>query len=403
VSGPAGERSLAALAARARDPAHALDAATRATLADLRAALLASDAISVTLGGRGGRLGEPMVATGLLEGFLLPLGALGKAGTPLAIRVDGPAIALFDADRYRARYWPAITVAPLAAAPEPPAAGHTFALDLHGAHDGPPALRVAEDGARRTVTCASFFRVGVREYAARGPVRRYADCVADLLALAPGSLDGHAAQPTLRLPPDDARFAALAAVYGLRPGVPLVVGAFQSAVVAKCYGHWRAVLDGIGAQLAAARPGAALDVLIACGPDGANPPGARYSDLAAEFAGYSSGAGALRAVVARTETLGDLACCLGHAALALTNDSAPGHIAGALGVPVVTPYLPGDVYSLRVWASSLAHHGVTSDAPYTRQQVENAVLWDHTDVIDSIPPARLVAPALAALAAAGLM
>ncbi|HEV2238069.1 MAG TPA: hypothetical protein VGR57_15520, partial [Ktedonobacterales bacterium] len=171
MSGAAGERSLATLAERARDPAHALDAATRATLTDLRAALVASDAISVTLGGRGGRLGEPVVATGLLEGFLLALGALGKAGTPLAIRVDGPAVALFDAASYRARYWPAVTVAPLAAALEPPAAGRTFALDLHGAHDGPPALRVAEDGAQRRATCASLFRVGVREYAARGPLR----------------------------------------------------------------------------------------------------------------------------------------------------------------------------------------------------------------------------------------
>ncbi|HEV2237105.1 MAG TPA: glycosyltransferase family 9 protein, partial [Ktedonobacterales bacterium] len=267
---------------------------------------------------------------------------------------------------------------------------------------GPPALRVAADGARRRATCASLFRVGVREYAARGPLRRYADCVEDLLALPPGSVDGHAAQPTLRLQSDDARFAALAAAYGLRPGVPLIVGCFQSAVVAKCYGHWRAVLDGIGAHLADAHPGAALDVLIACGPDDANPPGARYSDLVAEFAGYRGSGGALRAVVARTATLGDLACCLRHAALALTNDSAPGHIAGALGIPVITPYLPGDVYSLRVWASTLAHHGVTSDAPFTRQQLENAVLWDHTDVIDSIAPARLLAPALAALAAAGV-
>jgi ADP-heptose:LPS heptosyltransferase len=225
--------------------------------------------------------------------------------------------------------------------------------------------------------------------------------VEDLLSLPAGSLDGRLAQPTLRLPMDDARYDALATAYGLRPGVPLVVGCFQSAMVAKCYGHWRAVLDGVSAHLAARRPAAALEVLIACGPDGENPPGARYADLAEEFAGYG-GSGNLRAIVARTATLTDLACCLGHAALALTNDSAPGHMAGALGIPVVAPYLPGDVYSLRVWASSLLHRGVTSDAGFSRRQVENAVLWDHTDVIDSIPPVRLMATALDALAAAGL-
>jgi hypothetical protein len=402
VSGPADARSLAALAERARDPSHAFTAAERATLADLRAAVLASDAITVTLGGRGGRLGETVVATALLEGFLLALVALGKVDTPLRILVDGPAIELFDTAAYRARHWPAISVAPLAEGePEYSTAGLTFALDLHGAHDGPPSLREDQDGPRRAVTCASLFRVGVREYAARGPLRRYADCLEDLLTLPPDSLDGRLAQPTLRLPADDACSAALAGAYDLRPRVPLVVGCFQSAVVAKCYGHWRAVVEGISAQLATRRPGADLDLLIACGPDGANPPGARYADLAAEFAGYR-GSGNLRVVVAQTETLADLACCLTHAALALTNDSAPGHIASALGIPVVTPYLPGGVYSLRVWASSLMHRGVTSDASFTRQQVENAVLWDHTDVIDSIAPERLVAPAMDALAAAGL-
>jgi glycosyl transferase family 9 (putative heptosyltransferase) len=50
---------------------------------------------------------------------------------------------------------------------------------------------------------------------------------------------------------------------------------------------------------------------------------------------------------------------LRRARLALSNDTGPGHLAGALGIPTITPFLPGAVYSRQVWASTLWHRGVT--------------------------------------------
>lgn len=401
---------LAFLHDRGLDPARPLAGDERRHLDAVRAEMASCDHVVVRMGGRAGRLGECVVATALLEGFLLALAALGKRRVPVRIAVDGPAAELFDAALYRDRHWPEIDVLALPAEDAEQAADgviavaagrRTLVVDLHGGHDGMPALDVTTSGGRRVATLARLFRAGVRAYASRGPVRRYAAFVEDLLALPSGTLDSLRAQPTVPLShAERASYPALARAHGLRPGALPVVGFFQSVVPAKCYGWWEAVLGGICDDFAARFPGSQLDVVLACGPDDQNPDGVRYDDLRGEFAGFTGVRGNARAHVVRTPSLRELAVLATHSLLALSNDTGPGHIAGALGVPTVTPYLPGNVYSRRVWSSTLWHRGVTLEPnPYTRQQVEAAVLWNHTEIIDAIPPEALIAQALDALPA----
>ncbi|MGE5333321.1 MAG: glycosyltransferase family 9 protein, partial [Nitrososphaerota archaeon] len=102
-----------------------------------------------------------------------------------------------------------------------------------------------------------------------------------------------------------------------------------------------------------------------------------------------------RVIVASTRSLIDLAVILRHAALALSNDTGPGHLAGALGIPTVTPYLPGALYSRQVWASTLWHTGVTVDpSPYSFEDLKAAVFTSRTDIINTIPPEPLAAAAI---------
>src|SRR5260370_22394148 len=98
-----------------------------------------TDAVIIHLGGKAGRLGECVVATGLLEATLQALRAKGKAGTPVSIIVDAGAIELFDEQLYQQRYWPHIRV--LSSAQHTPetltrqAPGyHVLTLDFHGGH-----------------------------------------------------------------------------------------------------------------------------------------------------------------------------------------------------------------------------------------------------------------------------
>ncbi len=383
----------------------------RRHLEAVHAEVASCDHVVVLMGGRAGRLGECVVATALLEGFLHALAALGKRHVPVHIAVDGPGVELFDAPLYRERHWPEIDVLPLPAGDaEQTADGgiaalgarRTLVVDLHGGHDGMPALDVTASGGSRVATLARLFRAGVRAYASRGPVRRYAAFIEELLALPFGTVDCLRAQPTIPLShAERASYPALARALGLRPGALSVVGCFQSVVPAKCYGRWEAVLVGLCTAFAARFPGSQLDVVLTCGPDDQNPDGVRYDDLRAEFTGFTGMRGNAHAHVVRTPSLRELAVLVSHSLLTLSNDTGPGHIAGALGVPTITPYLPGNVYSRRVWSSTLWHRGVTLDPnPYSRQQVEAAVLWNHTEIIDAIPPEALIAQALDALPAA---
>lgn len=388
----------------------------RALLCCARQALKQAESVIICLGGRAGRLGECIVGTGLLEGVLLALRAVGRAGTPVSLLIDNSAIELFEERLYQACCWPQMHVFAVPPGQMPAytdmlicrrVGRRCLVIDAHGAHDGMPYLRVEErrtgpspDGSveaiRTVTTLGRLFRVGVRSYAQRGPRRRYADFIEELFDLPAGAIDGALAQPRIWLgAADAARFPTLAAEFRLRRSAILVVGFFQSIVPAKCYGKWREVMTMLCQQVARRFPGQQVDFLLACGPDEDLPPGVRQADVAVEFADFRGVNGNARALVQATPSLRDLAILVQHAALVLSNDTGPGHLAGALRVPTIVPYLPGHVYSRAVWASTPWHYGVTLEpSPFPAQQIEAAVLWDRTEIIDSIPAERLEERAL---------
>ncbi|MGZ3681174.1 MAG: glycosyltransferase family 9 protein, partial [Ktedonobacterales bacterium] len=365
------------------NPARALTDDERRRVRAVHAEVAACDSVVFHIGGRAGRLGECVVATALLEGFLLALAALGKRHLPVRIAVEGAAAELFDARLYRALHWPEIEVRALltdgmeqvTTLVEEMPGDRALIVDFHGGHDGMPTLDVVMSDDRRISILARLFRTGVRSYAAHGPARRYAAAIEALLALPPGTVDSLRAQPTVLLShAERSAYPALAWGYGLRPGARPIVGFFQSVVVAKCYGRREEVLGGICADFATRFPGSQHDIVLACGPDDQNPEGVRFDDLQDEFTAFTGVRGNARMHVVRTPSLRELAVLLTQALLALSNDTGPGHIAGALGVPTVTPYLPGNVYSKRIWSSTLWHRGITLDPnPYTHEQVKAAV------------------------------
>ena len=195
---------------------------------------------------------------------------------------------------------------------------------------------------------------------------------------------------------DKARYSDLARSYGLSDDATRIVCSFQSAVAAKCYENWDDVMTVICDHWAHSHPSQRLEFFIACGPDDDQP--VRREDLAAFFAGFTGAEGNTRVIVETTPSLRDLAILLSHAALCLSNDTGPGHLAGALHIPTVTAYLPGEIYPMRVWASTLWHRGVTlpPDA-FTFAEIENAILNSHTDIINSVPAELLTAKAICAL------
>jgi len=241
----------------------------------------------------------------------------------------------------------------------------------------------------------------VRSYAHRGPHRRYAAFLEDLFGLPEGTMDDLNAQPRIRLNErDEARYPELARAFGLDDGAMRITCFFQSVVAAKCYEGWDDVMTAICEHWAHSHPSQRLEFFIACGPNDDQP--VRCEDLAAYFANFTGAEGNARVIVATTPSLRDLAIVLSRAALCLANDTGPGHLAGALRIPTVTPYLPGDIYPMRVWASTLDHHGVTLPPDtFTFAQIENAILNSHTDIINSVPAELLAEQAISALESPG--
>ena len=374
-------------------------------------ALLRADAVELHLGGKAGRLGECIVETAFLEGMLSLLEQLGKAGTPVTVLVDEEVSSLFDDATYADQFWPGIHFQPASdhamsrrtrewqSNQASMSRRHLLALDFHGAHDGVPYLQRSETDTSSVTTLAQLHRVAVRSYAHRGPHRRYAAFLEDLFGLPEGTVDDLKAQPRIRLNArDEARYPDLARAYGLTDDATRIICFFQSVVAAKCYENWDDVMTAICEHWARNHPSQRLEFFIACGPDDDQP--VRCDDLAAYFAGFTGAEGNARVIVEKTPSLRDLAILLSHAALCLANDTGPGHLAGALHIPTVTPYLPGDIYSMRVWASTLWHHGVTLPPDtFTFAQIENAILNSHTDLINSIPADLLASQAISALEA----
>ncbi len=140
---------LAFLDELARDASRGLAQSEARVLNLARQALEAADAVVLHFGGKAGRLGEAIVGTAFLEGMLQTLAALGKQHTPLTVIIDGSIAELMSVSEYRARYWPEITVIPLAsgevdrmglASLASPSARNVLALDFHAEHDGAPYL-----------------------------------------------------------------------------------------------------------------------------------------------------------------------------------------------------------------------------------------------------------------------
>jgi len=369
----------------------------QAILGKIKQLFQQTDEVIFHLGGKAGRLGECIVGTGLLEATMLALVANGKAATPISIVVDEGIMELFHEQLYQEQYWPKIRVISSTKymseiKAQQTNSKHVLVLDFHGGHDGLPVLQVEDAGMGRSrAVLANLFRVGVRSYAQRGPARRYADFVEELLTLPEGVIDGERAQPRLLLSPeDDARYILLANELGLDPQAIQIVCFFQSVVLAKCYERWDEVMLLLCEYLAEHFPRQKVDFLLACGPDNMQPEGFKKADMAAwlqDFTGINHNA---RVLVCALSSLRDLAILTKHAMLVLANDTGPGHIAGALGIHTITPYLPGNLYSRRVWSSTPWHHGVTLEPhTFTFHELEAAVLWGKTDIINSIPPEDL--------------
>jgi hypothetical protein len=250
---------------------------------------------------------------------------------------------------------------------------------------------------RSVTTLANLHRVALRGYAARGPQRRYVDFFEEVFLLPHGSLDGASVQPRIYVPEaDSARYAHVARTFGLETNAFLVACFFQSVVAAKCYERWDETIRLIARQIARHFPGRRVNFFVACGPDGAQP--VHQEDLAAIFGAFTGSRHNARVIVATTPSLLDLAVILQHATLALSNDTGPGHLSGALGIPTITPFLPGAVYSRQVWASTPWHHGVTIDpSPYSYSAITAEIFAGRTEIINTIPPERLAAIAIASL------
>jgi hypothetical protein len=250
---------------------------------------------------------------------------------------------------------------------------------------------------RRVTTLSHLFRVGVRSYAARGPYRRYADFVEELFDLPAGTINGLEAQPRIRLSArDEENYPRIASQWGLHPDAFQIVCFFQSIVLAKCYGRWDEVMMLFCDFFARHFPQKRVEFIIACGPDELHPAGLKKADIAEAFSTFTGKVQNARVLVGSTPSLRDLAILVNHAALVFSNDTGPGHLAGALHIPIIVPYLPGSLYSKQVWSSTLWHRGVTLEPnPFSYQQVKEAILWDRTEIIDSIAPQRLCNEAVA--------
>lgn len=403
--------SLAFLERLALDAGAPLTETERDILDHARAALDGAGAVVIHIGGRSGRLGEAIVGTAFLEGTLQTLAAVGRAHTPVTAIIDDSITEIMPEAEYQARYWPEITVtvaspsdverlgmASYASVPSVPAHTHTrdiLALDFHGEHDGAPTLATTRTptGGQLT-TLARLNRVALRGYAARGPEQRYAAFFRDLFRLPAERLSGKQAQPRVYIPADDlARYPQVARAFGLETDALLIVCFFQSVVAAKCYEGWDEVMAPIAEQVGKRYPGRRITFFVACGPDDDQP--VHQEDVAAIFGGFTGYRGNARVVVATTPSLRDLAIILRHAALALANDTGPGHLAGALSVPTVAPYLPGALYSRRVWASSLWHRGVTiTPNPYSFAALKAEVFTGRNEIINRIPSEHLAEEAL---------
>lgn len=396
---------LATVVGGSRQP---LTPPAREALRHAAAVFRGADRFVIWTGGKAGRIGESVVETALVYGTLLAIRRTRRRPPPVTLVVDDRIGELFVPALLRERFWQQIEVLPVPPAQSPAIAQalarqgfeeEVVLVDLNGGSEGTPYLR-SERHRRgphapwRTLhTLGHLFHTAVVRFAARGAERRYADFVETLFSLPAYTLDGCEAQPAILLSDEErAQAVPMLRRLGVAPHTVPFLCFFQSVAVAKCYGHWWDVMDGI-AQAAAAL-GRWVAFLLVCGPNESGRPGLDRADLEAAFGGSCAMEGTAHVVVCEIPSLRDLAI-LATRCLTLANDTGPGHVAAAAGSPVVTPYLPGDVYPMRVWASTPRHRGVTAEpSPFSHRQVANAVLWGENWPMDAIAPPALVQAAV---------
>jgi hypothetical protein len=404
------EHDLSYLHTIATSPAHPLAPAERAALHRAAEVFRSASRFVLWTGGKAGRIGESVVETALVYATLLALRRMRRRPPPVTLVVDEGVRELFAPALFRERFWPDIEIVSGmpsqsdALARDASLQGleqEVLLLDLNGAHTAPPFLRTERRRRgpyapwRTLHTFGQLFGTAVMRFAGRGQERRYADAVETLFSLPAYTLDGYEAQPSILLSDKEhAQAVPMLRRLGVAPGTIPFLCFFQSVAVAKCYDSWWEVMEGIAQAVAVMAPQRRVDFLLVCGPNESGHPGLDRASLEALFAGFGAAGGNARVLVCDVPSLRDLAI-LATRCVTLANDTGPGHVAGAAGSPVVTPYLPGEVYPKRIWASTPRHRGITAEpSPFTNEAVQNAVLWGENRLMTAIPPQDLVATAV---------
>jgi uncharacterized protein YsxB (DUF464 family) len=359
----------------------------------LQKAVINANLIIIRLGGKAGRLGDCIVCTALLEGFLQAIHILNNSNVQIKMIINTNVKELFSPHCYNAAHidiyreesqpnWEDIIDSSF---------DRILFIDLHTENDGMPYVKILSDKndidnkGKWIVEARHLTRVGIRYYSQHGPLRRYADFIEDLLDLSSGSINGETAQPRIRLSGDDllARSNVLDKYHIGSRGYDIVCF-FQSVVYAKCYELWDEVIQSIAKYYGENKKDIFLNFIVACGPDQDQLLGFHKEDIINWLHPLTNQANSHIQIV-QISSLRDLAIILSGAQVCLTNDTGPGHIAGALHIPTITTFLPGNIYSMKVWSSSLYHIGVAvKSGLYSDEDVKRAILQDESNIINSI-------------------
>ncbi len=361
------------------------------------------DKVVLQIGGNGGRLGEGVLTSAFIHPIHEVLTKAGKPDTPIKLVIDQGLASLYPADLYSqelGRPVEVMTVMPVLSnfqvqglfTSEP---GNLMVFDFHGGNGRRPSIsriHYSQGNDSRDVTVLSdLFKPAVRGFAGLGPEVRYSRFFEHMFALPEGSIDSAAAQPTILFDAKDtARYGELRQQLELRDDAVTIMCFFQSFVPAKCYGRWQEVLQEVSKYVAQVDPNRQIDCIMACAPSGNTRDRYTTEDIEAQFGDFE-GTGNIHCNVTKLPSLRDLAIVARHSNIILSNDTGPAHIAGAVGRPVIVPFIPGDVLSKNVWSSARSFKGITVEpSPYTSDEIVQALQEDDFTVIDSIPSSDLV-------------
>ena len=382
---------------------------------DISGVLADSSHVVLQLGGKFGRIGESIITSAFIYPVHEALLMLGRHDTKITLIVDRGVSCLYDRQLYSFNLGRQLDVIPAdpslsnSVAQKLCSSGeeNIFLFDFNGGNEKHPqymCLEFSNAKCRHRISVLSnLFRSSVRCFAALGALERYARFIEHILVLPSGSVDRNRSQPNILLgDQDELRYEQLMSQLAFDPSSINITCFFQSVVSAKCYGHWEDVLMGISNFLKRIRRDKMVNFIMACNSDDSQSQRFSAKDLREQFTGFS-GANNARCVVCQI-SLRDVAIVSKHSVMTLSNDTGPAHIAGAVGTPVVVPFLPGNVYSMAVWSSSLPFRGLTLEPnPYRFDEIRDAVAYGYTHIIDSIQPEVLIQRAVDTLLDNGIV